>query len=49
MFEVEFQGMGVASGADTRITVFQVVSFRDGRVARVESFRNRRAALAAER
>ena len=49
VFEVEFQGMGVASGADTRTTVFQVVSFRDGRVARVEGFRDRREALAAER
>jgi ketosteroid isomerase-like protein len=49
VFEVEFQGMGVASGADTRTTVFQVVSFRDGGVARVESFRDRREALAAER
>jgi ketosteroid isomerase-like protein len=48
VFRVEFQGMGRASGADTRTTVFQVVSFRDGRVARVESFRDRRDALGAE-
>jgi ketosteroid isomerase-like protein len=47
VFEVEFQGMGRASGADTRTTVFQVTSFRDGKVARVEGFRERRGALAA--
>jgi ketosteroid isomerase-like protein len=47
LLEVEFQGMGRASGADTRTTVFQVVSFRDGRVARVEGFRDRTEALEA--
>ena len=47
VLEVEFQGMGRASGADTRTTVFQVVSFREGRVARVEGFRDRREALEA--
>jgi ketosteroid isomerase-like protein len=47
VLEVEFQGVGRASGADTRTTVFQVVSFRDGRVARVEGFRDRRRALEA--
>jgi ketosteroid isomerase-like protein len=39
--------MGSASGADIRTTVFQVVSFRDGRVARVQGFRDRREALEA--
>jgi ketosteroid isomerase-like protein len=47
VLEVAFQGAGRASGADTRTTVFQVVSFRDGSVARVEGFRDRREALEA--
>jgi ketosteroid isomerase-like protein len=47
VLEVEFQGMGRASGADTRTTVFQVASFRDGRVTRIEGFRDRREALEA--
>ena len=45
--EVEFQGMGRASGADIRTTLYQVVSFRDGQVARVEGFRDLKEALAA--
>jgi ketosteroid isomerase-like protein len=45
--EVEFQGMGRASGADTRATVFQVASFHEGQVARVEGFRERAEALEA--
>ena len=45
--EVEFQGMGRASGAGTRTAVFQVASFRDGKVARVEGFRDRAEALEA--
>jgi ketosteroid isomerase-like protein len=45
--EVEFQGMGRASGADIRTTLFQVVSFRDGQVTRVEGFRDLKEALAA--
>jgi ketosteroid isomerase-like protein len=45
--QVEFQGMGRASGADIRTTLFQVVWFRDGQVARVEGYRDRRDALAA--
>ena len=45
--EVEFQGMGRASGADIRTTLYQVLSFRDGQVARVEGFRDREHALAA--
>lgn len=44
---VEFQGMGKASGADTRTTVFQVASFGDGEVARVTGFRDRAEALKA--
>lgn len=47
VLKVEFQGMGRASGADTRTTVFQVTSFHDGRVTRVEGFRDRREALEA--
>jgi ketosteroid isomerase-like protein len=49
VFKVEFQGMGRASGADTRAAVFQVVSFRDEKVARVEGFRDRAEALEAAR
>lgn len=37
--EVEFQGMGKASGADIRTTVYQAASFRDGKVTRVQGFR----------
>jgi ketosteroid isomerase-like protein len=44
---VEFQGMGRASGADTRTTVFEAVSFRDEKVTRVEGFRDRAEALEA--
>jgi ketosteroid isomerase-like protein len=47
VLKVEFQGMGRASGAETRTTVFQVASLRDGRVARVEGFRDRGEALEA--
>jgi ketosteroid isomerase-like protein len=47
VFKVEFLGMGRASGADTRAAVFQVVSFRDEKVARVEGFRDRAEALEA--
>jgi ketosteroid isomerase-like protein len=47
VFKVEFQGMGRASGADTRAAVFQVVSFRDEKVTRVEGFRDRAEALKA--
>jgi ketosteroid isomerase-like protein len=45
--EVEFQGVGKASGADTRTTVFQVISFHHGKVMRVEGFRDRAEALEA--
>jgi ketosteroid isomerase-like protein len=45
--EVEFQGMGRASGADVRTTVFQAATFRDGKVTRVEGFRDRAEALEA--
>jgi ketosteroid isomerase-like protein len=45
--KVEFQGMGRTSGADTRTTVFQVVSFREAKVTRVEGFRDRTEALDA--
>jgi ketosteroid isomerase-like protein len=45
--EVEFQGMGRASGADIRTTLFQVLSFRDGKVTRVQGFRDLKEALAA--
>jgi ketosteroid isomerase-like protein len=47
VLKVEFQGMGRASGADTRAAVFQVVSFRDEKVARVEGFQDRAEALEA--
>jgi ketosteroid isomerase-like protein len=45
--EVEFQGIGMASGADTRTTVFQLISFQAGKVIRVEGFRERTEALDA--
>jgi ketosteroid isomerase-like protein len=45
--EVEFQGAGRASGAGTRTTVFQVISFHQGKVTRVEGFRDRAEALDA--
>ena len=45
--EVEFQGVGRASGADTRTTVFQVISFHNGKVTRVAGFRDRAEALEA--
>ena len=45
--EVEFRGMGKASGADIRTTVFQAASFRDGKVTRVQGFRTAAEALEA--
>ena len=45
VLEVEFQGMGKASGADIRTTVYQAASFRDGKVTRVEGFRTAAEAL----
>jgi ketosteroid isomerase-like protein len=47
VIEVELQGSGRASGAGIRATVFQVAWFRDGKVARVEGFRDRVEALEA--
>jgi ketosteroid isomerase-like protein len=44
---VSFQGMGRASGADIRATVFQAISFRDGQVTRIQGFQDRDEALEA--
>ena len=43
--EVVFQGMGRASGADIRTTVYQAASFRDDKVVRVQGFRTAAEAL----
>ena len=45
--EVDFLGMGRASGADIRTTVYQAVSFRHGKVASVRGFRTASDALEA--
>jgi ketosteroid isomerase-like protein len=45
--EVDFLGMGRASGADIRTTVYQAASFRDGKVLSVEGFRTATEALGA--
>jgi hypothetical protein len=37
--KVDFLGMGGASGADIRTTVYQAASFRDGKVLSVHGFR----------
>jgi ketosteroid isomerase-like protein len=47
VLKVEFQGMGRASGADIRTTVFHVASFRGGKVTRVVGFRDLAEALQA--
>jgi SnoaL-like domain len=44
---VNFLGMGWASGADISTTVYQAVSFRDGKVAIVQGFRTAPEALEA--
>jgi SnoaL-like domain len=43
---VNFLGMGWASGADISTTVYQAVSFRDGKVAIVQGFRTARGGVA---
>jgi ketosteroid isomerase-like protein len=45
--EVEFSGVGRASGADVRTTIFQAISFRAGRVVRVQGCRTRPEAIEA--
>jgi ketosteroid isomerase-like protein len=45
--EVDFLGMGRASGADIRTTVYQAASFRDGKVLSVHGFRTAGEALGA--
>jgi ketosteroid isomerase-like protein len=45
--EVVFEGMGRASGAEIRTTVYQAASFRDGEVVRVQGFRTAAEALEA--
>jgi ketosteroid isomerase-like protein len=45
--EVDFLGMGRASGADIRTTVYQAVSFRHDKVASVKGFRTASEALEA--
>jgi ketosteroid isomerase-like protein len=47
VLEVEFRGVGKASRADIRTTVYQAVSFRDGKVTRVQGFRTAAEALEA--
>ena len=47
VFEVEFRGLGKASGADIRTRVYQAVSFRDRKVVRVQGFRTAVEALEA--
>jgi ketosteroid isomerase-like protein len=47
VLEVGFHGIGRGSGADTRMTIVQMISFRDGKVFRVHGFRDRTAALEA--
>ena len=47
VLEVEFRGMGKASGADIRTRVYQAVSFRDRKVVRVQGFRTAVEALEA--
>jgi ketosteroid isomerase-like protein len=45
--KVEFLGMGRASGADIRTTVYQAASFCDGKVVSVQGFRTAGEALGA--
>jgi ketosteroid isomerase-like protein len=45
--EVDFLGMGRASGADIRTTVYQAASFRNGKVLNVQGFRTAAEALGA--
>ena len=47
VFEVEFRGMGKASGADIRTRVYQAALFRKARVVRVQGFRTAAEALEA--
>lgn len=45
--EVDFLGMGRASGAEIRTTVYQAASFGDGKVLSVQGFRTAAEALDA--
>jgi ketosteroid isomerase-like protein len=45
--KVDFLGMGRASGADIRTTVYQAASFREGKVQSVHGFRTAGEALGA--
>jgi ketosteroid isomerase-like protein len=47
VIEVSFHGIGRGSGADARTTIFQMASLRDGKVVRVQGFRDRTGALEA--
>jgi ketosteroid isomerase-like protein len=47
VLEVEFVGMGKASGADIRTAIFQAASFSDGKITRVQGFRTATEALDA--
>ena len=47
--KVDFIGMGRASGAAIRTTVYQAASFRDGKVQSVQGFRTAGEALGAMR
>jgi ketosteroid isomerase-like protein len=47
VIEVSFHGIGRGSGADTRMTIVQMIAFRGGKVVRVQGFRDRTEALEA--
>jgi ketosteroid isomerase-like protein len=47
VIEVTFDGIGRGSGADARTTIVQMVTFRGGKVVRVQGFRDRTEALDA--
>jgi hypothetical protein len=47
VFEVEFRGVGKASGADIQTRVYQAASFRNRKVVRVQGFRTAAQALEA--
>ena len=47
VIETEFRGMGKASGADFRTTVYQAAAFRHGKVAKAHGFRTAEEALEA--
>jgi ketosteroid isomerase-like protein len=44
---IQFSGQGRASGLDFRARVFEVLSFGDGKIVRIEDFTDRDEAIAA--